>query len=133
MLAVVSSFICATQATTGTKDGEFDPSINRTEAQEKYDKMYKDKTTLDFTDMLSLGVAQDVGRGQLIHLRDHIVHGLHGGHLHQQTDPDGHNQQQQQQRQHQEDSGQSEDFIQKLRLGLFNIWVSWFIMSLVSA
>ena len=46
------------QATTGTKDGEFDPSINRTEAQEKYDKMYKDKTTLDFTDMLSLMVAQ---------------------------------------------------------------------------
>ncbi len=40
---------------------------------------------------------------------------------HQQTDPDGHNQQQQQQRQHQEDSGQSEDFIQKLRLGLFNL------------
>ena len=34
---------------------------------------------------------------------------------HQQTDPDGHNQQQQQQRQ------QSEDFIQKLRLGLFNL------------
>ena len=46
------------QATAGTKDGEFDPSINRTEAQEKYDKMYKDKTTLDFTDMLSLMVAQ---------------------------------------------------------------------------
>ena len=40
---------------------------------------------------------------------------------HQQTDPDGHNQQQQQQRQHQKDSGQSEDFIQKLRLGLFNL------------
>ena len=40
---------------------------------------------------------------------------------HQQTDPDGHNQQQHQHRQHQEDSGQSEDFIQKLRLGLFNL------------
>ena len=40
---------------------------------------------------------------------------------HQQTNPDGHNQQQQQQRQHQEDSGHSEDFIQKLRLGLFNL------------
>ena len=40
---------------------------------------------------------------------------------HQQTDPDGHNQQQQQQRQHQKDSGHSEDFIQKLRLGLFNL------------
>lgn len=46
------------KATTGTKDGEFDPTINRTEAQKEYDKMYKDKTTLDFTDMLSLMVAQ---------------------------------------------------------------------------
>ena len=46
------------QATTGTKDGEFDPTINRTEAQKAYDKMYKDKTTLDFTDMLSLMIAQ---------------------------------------------------------------------------
>ena len=40
---------------------------------------------------------------------------------HQQTNPDGHNQQQQQQRQHQEDSGHSGDFVQKLRLGLFNL------------
>ena len=45
-------------ATTGVKDGEFDPTINRTQAQEEYDKKYKDKTTLDFNDMLSLMVAQ---------------------------------------------------------------------------
>lgn len=40
---------------------------------------------------------------------------------HQQTDPDGHNRQQHQQRQQQEDSGHSGDFVQKLRLGLFNL------------
>lgn len=46
------------QATTGKTGTEFDPTINRTQAQEEYDKMYKDKTTLDFTDMLSLMIAQ---------------------------------------------------------------------------
>ena len=38
-----------------------------------------------------------------------------------QADPNGHNQQQQQQRQQQQDNGHSGDFIQKLRLGLFNL------------
>lgn len=46
------------QATTGKNGTEFDPTINRTKAQEEYDKKYKDKTTLDFTDMLSLMIAQ---------------------------------------------------------------------------
>lgn len=46
------------QATTGTSGSSFDPYINRTEAQEAYDKLYKDKSTLDFTDMLSLMIAQ---------------------------------------------------------------------------
>lgn len=40
---------------------------------------------------------------------------------HQQTDPDGHNRQQQQQQQQQQDNGQSGDFLQKLRLGLFGL------------
>ena len=39
----------------------------------------------------------------------------------QQADPDGHNRQQQQQQQHQQDNGHSEDFIQRLRLGLFGL------------
>ena len=46
------------QATTGSSGTTFDPYINRAEAQEKYDKLYKDKSTLDFTDMLSLMIAQ---------------------------------------------------------------------------
>lgn len=39
----------------------------------------------------------------------------------QQTDPNGHNRQQQQQQQHHHDNGRSEDFIQRLRLGLFSL------------
>lgn len=40
----------------------------------------------------------------------------------QQTDPDGHNRQsQQQQQQRQQDNGNSGDFLQKLRLGLFSL------------
>lgn len=43
------------QSMTGA---EFDPTVNRTQAQKDYDQKYKDRTTLDFTDMLSLMVAQ---------------------------------------------------------------------------
>ncbi len=39
----------------------------------------------------------------------------------QQADPDGHNRQQQQQRQHQKESEHSQDFIQRLRLGLYGL------------
>lgn len=40
---------------------------------------------------------------------------------HQQADPDGHNRQQQQQQQRQEHHARSEDFLQRLRLGLFSL------------
>ncbi len=46
------------QATTGSSGTTFDPYINRAEAKEAYDKLYEDKSTLDFTDMLSLMIAQ---------------------------------------------------------------------------
>ena len=39
----------------------------------------------------------------------------------QQADPDGHNRQQQQQQQHQKESEHSQDFIQRLRLGLYGL------------
>ena len=39
---------------------------------------------------------------------------------HQQTDPDGHNKQQYQQQQHRQDGRHSGDFVQRLRLGLFD-------------
>lgn len=42
----------------GTTSAEFDPTVNRTQAQKDYDQKYKDRTTLDFTDLLSLMVAQ---------------------------------------------------------------------------
>ena len=42
----------------GTTSTEFDPTVNRTQAQKDYDQKYKDRTTLDFTDLLSLMVAQ---------------------------------------------------------------------------
>lgn len=37
---------------------DFDPTINRWEEQERLDKLYTDKSTLSFTDMLSLMVTQ---------------------------------------------------------------------------
>lgn len=53
-----NSFDIANRYQTQSSGADFDPTINRTQAQEEYDKKYKDKTTLDFTDMLSLMVAQ---------------------------------------------------------------------------
>ena len=49
----------SSKATNTTEsDEDFDPTINRTEEQEKLEQKLKDKGTLDFTDMLGLMVAQ---------------------------------------------------------------------------
>ena len=41
--------------------------------------------------------------------------------MHQQADPDGHNQQHYQQQRRQQQSRSAEDFMQQLRLGLFSM------------
>ena len=41
--------------------------------------------------------------------------------MHQQADPDGHNQQKHPQQQRQQQSANPEDFMQQLRLGLFSL------------
>ena len=46
------------RGTTRTSQTEFDPYINRWEQKEKDDALYEDKSTLSFTDMLGLMVAQ---------------------------------------------------------------------------
>lgn len=52
----------------------------------------------------------------------HNENSQQAGQQQQQTDPNGHNRQnQQQQQQHQQDNGNSGDFLQKLRLGLFTL------------
>lgn len=43
---------------TQTRKTDFDPYVNRWEQKEKEDKIYEDKSTLSFTDMLGLMVAQ---------------------------------------------------------------------------
>ena len=40
------------------RDSDFDAYINRWELKEKEDALYEDRSTLSFTDMLSLMVAQ---------------------------------------------------------------------------
>lgn len=49
--------ILSRYGTTTTKT-DFDAYVNRWEQKEKEDKLYEDKSTLSFTDMLSLMVAQ---------------------------------------------------------------------------
>ena len=44
--------------TKGTTNTDYDPTINYWGEKEKYDQLYEDKSTLSFTDMLSLMVAQ---------------------------------------------------------------------------
>jgi len=56
--AIGNSFDIANRYQTQSSSTEFDPTVNRTQAEEEYKKKYEDKTTLDFTDMLSLMVAQ---------------------------------------------------------------------------
>ena len=58
------------------------------------------------------------GHGQSSEVRVEVQRGEDGQQAQQQTDPNGHNRQQQQQ-QHRQESEHSEDFAQRLRLGLF--------------
>jgi len=56
--AIGSSFDIVNRYQSQTSGTEFDPTVNRTQAEKEYKEKYEDKTSLDFEDMLSLMVAQ---------------------------------------------------------------------------
>lgn len=47
-----------TKGTSSTTNTDYDPTVNYWGEKEKYDQLYEDKSTLSFTDMLGLMVAQ---------------------------------------------------------------------------
>ena len=47
-----------TKGTSSTTNTDYDPTVNYWAEKEKYDQLYEDKSTLSFTDMLGLMVAQ---------------------------------------------------------------------------
>jgi len=55
---IQESFDIANRYSNYNTTTDFDPTVNRWEEKEKEDALYEDKSTLSFTDMLSLMVAQ---------------------------------------------------------------------------